>query len=219
MTMPRPMVQATILPTTAIAKRRTTSPLNKPASSSSKTAPRAATRIAKAANGGGGADAAADAVTVTAPAATARQPTREPTRERSRPAGRSEETFASAEELSAPTSAEPELSNAVADLDASPRPPRKPRVSAEAPAASPAAEAEPVRRRSTVRERAPVTSGDETAAVSTHQPRRLQPRRSPPPRTTTAKRQAISRAAPVGGRAVLPAVEKQCGATAVRGAP
>jgi ribonuclease E len=83
------------------------------------------------------------------------------------PAG-SEETFASAEELSVPTSAEPELSNAVADLDASPPPPRKPRVSAEAPAASPpAAEAEPVRRRSTVRERAPVSSGDETAAVST----------------------------------------------------
>jgi ribonuclease E len=79
----------------------------------------------------------------------------------------SEETFASAEELSVPTSAEPDLSNAVADLDASP-PPRKPRVSAEAPAASPpAAEAEPVRRRSTVRERAPVSSGDETAAVST----------------------------------------------------
>ena len=86
--------------------------------------------------------------------------------DRGQPDG-SEETFASAEELSAPTSAEPELSNAVADLDASPRPPRKPRVSAEAPAASPAAEAEPVRRRSTVRERAPVTSGDETAAVST----------------------------------------------------
>jgi len=80
----------------------------------------------------------------------------------------SEETFASAEELSVPTSAEPDLSNAVADLDASPPPPRKPRVSAEAPAASPpAAEAEPVRRRSTVRERAPVSSGDETAAVST----------------------------------------------------
>jgi ribonuclease E len=78
----------------------------------------------------------------------------------------SEETFASAEELSAPTSAEPELSNAVADLDASPPLPPKPRVSAEAPAASPAAEAEPVRRRSTVRERAPVASGDETAAVS-----------------------------------------------------
>ena len=79
----------------------------------------------------------------------------------------SEETFASAEELSVPTSAEPDLSNAVADLDASP-PPRKPRVSAEAPAASPpAAEAEPVRRRSTVRERAPVSSDDETAAVST----------------------------------------------------
>ncbi|MGA8321566.1 MAG: ribonuclease E/G, partial [Xanthobacteraceae bacterium] len=79
----------------------------------------------------------------------------------------SEETFASAEELSAATSAEPELSNAVADLEASPPPPRKPRVSAEAPAASPAAEGERVRRRSTVRERAPVSSGDETAAVST----------------------------------------------------
>jgi ribonuclease E len=79
-----------------------------------------------------------------------------------------EETFVAAEGLSAPASPEPTLSNAVADLDTSPRPPRQPRVRAEAPAASPPpAEAEPVRRRSTVRERAPVASGDDTAAVST----------------------------------------------------
>ncbi len=78
-----------------------------------------------------------------------------------------EETFASAEELSAPASTEPELSNAVADLDTSPPRPREPMVGSEAPAAPPPAEAEPVRRRSTVRERAPVASSNETAAVST----------------------------------------------------
>jgi ribonuclease E len=77
----------------------------------------------------------------------------------------SEETFASAEELTATPSAEPELSSAVADLDASPPPTaREQPASAEAPQA---AAAEPARRRSTVRERAPVTSGDEAATIAT----------------------------------------------------
>jgi ribonuclease E len=89
----------------------------------------------------------------------------------------SEETFARAEELIAPPSTEPELSNAVADLDAAPPTPREAstlpeasmpreeRVRAEAPVPpSPPAEPEAPRRRSTVRERAPVTSGEDASA-------------------------------------------------------
>src|SRR5271163_1828535 len=150
-TMPRPLVQATILPPTAITKRQmTTSRPSRPASSPSKTSPRAATRIAKAANGRGGRRNRHRNGGDRQDNRQENQPENQPESQHGQPDG-SEETFASAEELSAPTSAEPELSNAVADLDASPPPPRKPRVSAEAPAASPAAEAEPVRRRSTVR--------------------------------------------------------------------
>jgi ribonuclease E len=61
------------------------------------------------------------------------------------------DTFAPAQELSAPSSAEPELKAAVADLDAAPP-----------PAAPP--EPEAPRRRSTVRERAPIFSGEDTPA-------------------------------------------------------
>jgi ribonuclease E len=63
------------------------------------------------------------------------------------------ETFAEPTELAATPVAEPELKAAVADLDASP--PR-----------APAAEPEPVRRRSTVREPAPVAAATEAAPVS-----------------------------------------------------
>jgi ribonuclease E len=73
------------------------------------------------------------------------------------------ETFASAEELIAPPSTEPELSKAVDEA------PREAPVRAEAPRAappSPPAEAEPPRRRSTVRERAPAVSGEDAAATS-----------------------------------------------------
>ncbi len=63
------------------------------------------------------------------------------------------DTFAPAQELTAPPSTEPELKAAVADLDAAPP-----------PAAPPAPEPEAPRRRSTVRERAPIFSGEETPA-------------------------------------------------------
>jgi ribonuclease E len=82
-----------------------------------------------------------------------------------------EQSFAPAEELIAQPSAEPELNSAVADLDASPPAPRDAPVRAEVqpatPASHPPAEAEPPRRRSTVRERAPVTSGEDVAAAPT----------------------------------------------------
>ncbi len=89
----------------------------------------------------------------------------------------SEETFAQAEELIAQPSTEPELSNAVADLDAAPPAPREaimPREEqgrAEAPTPpAPPAEPEAPRRRSTVRERAPVTSGEDAAAIPASPP-------------------------------------------------
>jgi ribonuclease E len=74
--------------------------------------------------------------------------------------------FAPAEQLSAPAATEPELSHAVADLDAAPDTPRRehaapPEVSPVAPPAA-AAQPEPPRRRSTVREPAP-TAGREAA--------------------------------------------------------
>ncbi len=60
-----------------------------------------------------------------------------------------------AHETSTPSAAEPELTHAVADRDTAPRAP----VAAEAPA-----EPETSRRRSTVRERAPVGRGEDTSA-------------------------------------------------------
>jgi ribonuclease E len=72
-----------------------------------------------------------------------------------------EQTFTPADALSAPPAIEPELKEAVADLAAAPPEPRgepsgeRPPFRAEAPPAS-APEPEPIRRRSTVREKAPV---------------------------------------------------------------
>jgi ribonuclease E len=69
--------------------------------------------------------------------------------------------FSSAEELTAPPSPEPNLKEAAADLDAAPRANPRPtpqaRVAEQAP--QPVAPEEPARRRSTVRERAPVSGG------------------------------------------------------------
>jgi ribonuclease E len=88
----------------------------------------------------------------------------------------SEQDFASAEELSAHPTAEPSLNDAVADLDTPPsRAPREEPARAESraepartePAESQPAEHEPARRRSTVRERAPITSSDAAAPVPT----------------------------------------------------
>jgi ribonuclease E len=89
-----------------------------------------------------------------------------------------EETFASAEELTTPSSAEPELSRAVADLDAPSPALREQPESAEAPQA-PSPPAEPPRRRSTVRERAP-SAGSEDAAANAAPP-------SPPPAPPAAE--------------------------------
>jgi ribonuclease E len=69
-------------------------------------------------------------------------------------------SFGPDDELAPPTAAEPELREAVADLDAaSPPPPAPPPASAEAPPAP--QQAEPSRRRSTVREPAPIAGSDE----------------------------------------------------------
>ncbi|HUC50998.1 MAG TPA: Rne/Rng family ribonuclease [Xanthobacteraceae bacterium] len=89
----------------------------------------------------------------------------------------SEATFASAQELTATPSAEPELNSAVADLDASPPAPHEQPASAEAPHV-PSPPAEPARRRSTVRERAPTASSDEAASPTPP---------SPPPAPPTAE--------------------------------
>ncbi len=86
-----------------------------------------------------------------------------------------EETFASAEELIAPPSTEPEHRRAVADLDAAPR---ETPVRAEAPP-SPPAETETQRRRSTVRERAPVVSSEDVSATSTPPTPQAQPAPEP----------------------------------------
>jgi ribonuclease E len=76
----------------------------------------------------------------------------------------SEDTFASNEELTTPPSTEPELRSAVADLDApTPAQRQRPVHAEESPSATPA---EPTRRRSTVRERAPISGGDEAAPVA-----------------------------------------------------
>ncbi len=69
--------------------------------------------------------------------------------------------FALAEGLTEPAPTEPDLKEAVADLDAPPRPAAPAPVVAEAPHPVPAPE-EPVRRRSTVRERAPIGGTDDT---------------------------------------------------------
>ena len=81
-----------------------------------------------------------------------------------------------AEELAAPPATEPELKAAVADLDAAPiaAPPAPPPASPEpanAPpqAAAPPAE-EPPRRRSTVREPAPIPSNQEASQPASTQP-------------------------------------------------
>ena len=68
-------------------------------------------------------------------------------------------SFGPGDELAPPAAAEPELKEAVADLDSAPPSAPPTPVSAEPPHAE--QQAEPPRRRSTVRERAPITSGDD----------------------------------------------------------
>ena len=72
--------------------------------------------------------------------------------------------FGPGDEFAAPTAAEPELKDAVADLDAAPPAP----VSAEPPHAE--QQAEPPRRRSTVRERAPIGGSDEAPSPAATAP-------------------------------------------------
>jgi ribonuclease E len=74
-------------------------------------------------------------------------------------------SFGPGDELAPPAAAEPELKEAVADLDAAPPSAPPAPVSAETPSAE--QPAEPPRRRSTVRERAPIGGGDETLPAST----------------------------------------------------
>ncbi len=68
--------------------------------------------------------------------------------------------FAPAEGLIEPAPTEPDLKEAVADLDAPPRPAAPSPIRAEAP--EPLPPEEPVRRRSTVRERAPIGGTEDT---------------------------------------------------------
>jgi ribonuclease E len=68
-------------------------------------------------------------------------------------------SFGPGDELAAPAAAEPELKDAVADLDAAPPSAPPAPVSAEPPYAE--QQAEPPRRRSTVRERAPIGGSDD----------------------------------------------------------
>ena len=73
-----------------------------------------------------------------------------------------EHSFGPGDELAAPAATEPELKDAVADLDAAPPfalPAPAAPVSAEAPSVE--QQAEPPRRRSTVRERAPIGGSDD----------------------------------------------------------
>ncbi len=71
-----------------------------------------------------------------------------------------QQEFAPAEGLIEAAPPEPELKDAVADLDAAPRPVSPAPVAAEAP--PPPQPEEPVRRRSTVRERAPIGGAEDT---------------------------------------------------------
>jgi len=68
-------------------------------------------------------------------------------------------SFGPGDEFAAPAADEPELKEAVADLDAAPPPVPPAPVSAEPPLAE--QQPEPARRRSTVRERAPIGGSDD----------------------------------------------------------
>jgi ribonuclease E len=76
--------------------------------------------------------------------------------------------FGPGDEFAAPTAAEPELKDAVADLDAAPPSAPPAPVSAEPPHAE--QQAEPPRRRSTVRERAPIGGSDEAPSPAATAP-------------------------------------------------
>src|SRR6516164_10295532 len=83
--------------------------------------------------------------------------------------------FETAEELAAASTTEAELTQAVADLDASPTeapPPAEPADVAAAQVSPPPSQQEPARRRSTVRERAPIAAASDAAAP---QPAPIQP--------------------------------------------
>jgi len=77
------------------------------------------------------------------------------------------EEFSPAEELTATVPAEPELKEAVADLDAAPRAVASAPIAAEAP--QPVPPEEPARRRSTIRERAPVGGDQDLPPPQTEQ--------------------------------------------------
>jgi ribonuclease E len=86
-----------------------------------------------------------------------------------RDANASHREFAPVDGLTEPATTEPQLKDAVADLDAAPRPAAPaPSVAEHSPAAPPPEE--PVRRRSTVRERAPVAGPDDTPPPPQTQP-------------------------------------------------
>jgi ribonuclease E len=87
-----------------------------------------------------------------------------------RAASAPQHSFGPGDELAPPTAGEPELKEAVADLDATPPAPASAPapVSAEAPSAE--QHPEPPRRRSTVRERAPVAGSDDAPPPAPTEP-------------------------------------------------
>jgi ribonuclease E len=93
-------------------------------------------------------------------------------------------SFGPGDELAAPAAAEPELKDAVADLDAAPpsAPPAPAPVSAEPPHAE--QQAEPPRRRSTVRERAPIGGSEDALPPAATAP--VPPAPAPEPVITEA---------------------------------
>jgi ribonuclease E len=83
---------------------------------------------------------------------------------------REQQTFAPADELIAPPPAEPNIREAVADLDSAPAIARAPASAEPMPHAPSPVEPEPARRRSTVRERAPVIGAEQAPLQAPTQP-------------------------------------------------
>ena len=125
-----------------------------------------------------------------------------------------EPALTTAEELVAPLATEPDLQEAVADLDAAPPAARAPRsaepaeAEARTSAPPPPAQPEPPRRRSTVREPAPITGSSDLShpAPAAPEPPSTPARSRSSPKSATA-RTPIGRAAAAGGRAALPAAD------------
>ena len=194
-------------PTAITTMPRMTKPANRgrirragPRTIAAKTATRAT------ANDGDAGAAAAAAGAIVNAAATARHGRQRWPRRRagSRTSRYPTDTFASTEELTTPPSAEPDLSNAVADLDAPTPAQRQQPVHAEEPPARTARRTDaPALHRARARAGRRQRRGDGGATVTSIR-RRPHLSRIQSPKTARAEDRA-SRAAPAGGPAALPA--------------